>query len=756
MVLLVGAVDLSDAAELRALPEPPPADAARIAARPATDAVDLAVRVAADAAGRFRERPGDLPGDPADIAALRALGTNVERGYCTAADLALADAIAADAAAPTRLRDGANYVAAELAACRGDDDGAIARLHRLSHDGRLAGPSLRLLRALDATPAHVDVARAGRGAWRHWVDDALEGRADVDATIALLDRVAPARWLDARVEAARWNLGVATDRPDRGHVRAAWLRAHSEHRDFDARFEALLADPTGRIAAQRDTALIDAALDRAREAALLRRTSAAAALADRLLATGMLDEFEAGDLHGWLFGARDRGRLQALAAVPDRAGAEAAWTLILDARRDDRDDEALERTLEFVQRWPYVRTADALDACVRLAGAAGRLVDQRRCLERGLEEQVWAEPADLVVEAIADALAFGDVANARHWAELAEQAERGGWRSQASAFDDLRLRYWSARVALDDGDVDRALAGLRDVSRSAPLSWYAVQADGWLTALGDSPKLPAVVRTGLRNGGGVRPDPRVAGALELAALGMHQAALAEARSQAELFGADAFEVVSLAAELLLASGQRAEALWFLGRFADVARADGADVASLSPTAWQAAFPTPFDKQLQAAARATGIPRALLTAFARRESAFDPTARSGVGARGLIQLLPTTAQRYAALVPGLGSVSRSQLNDPAINARLSAEMLRDLEARYGGCREPMAVAYAAGPAHVERWTRVAPGVPADVWLERVPYPTVREYARNVVAAAAVYAVLLDEPPPPAPCIVTSDR
>jgi soluble lytic murein transglycosylase-like protein len=63
---------------------------------------------------------------------------------------------------------------------------------------------------------------------------------------------------------------------------------------------------------------------------------------------------------------------------------------------------------------------------------------------------------------------------------------------------------------------------------------------------------------------------------------------------------------------------------------------------------------------------------------------------------------------------------------------------------GGCIEPAVAAYSAGPAHARNWLQHTPDAWNDVWLERVSYPTVRDYVRDVVPAAAMYRAVLRQP------------
>jgi soluble lytic murein transglycosylase-like protein len=99
-------------------------------------------------------------------------------------------------------------------------------------------------------------------------------------------------------------------------------------------------------------------------------------------------------------------------------------------------------------------------------------------------------------------------------------------------------------------------------------------------------------------------------------------------------------------------------------------------------------PRRFGAAFAAAAARTGVPLSLLVATAYEESRMDPRARSGAGARGLLQLMPATARSL-----------RLDGDDPAANVLAGALYLRQLIDRFGSVDLALA-AYNAGPTAVE--------------------------------------------------------
>jgi soluble lytic murein transglycosylase len=134
--------------------------------------------------------------------------------------------------------------------------------------------------------------------------------------------------------------------------------------------------------------------------------------------------------------------------------------------------------------------------------------------------------------------------------------------------------------------------------------------------------------------------------------------------------------------------------------------------------------------------------AFVFAIARQESSFDPLARSSVGARGLMQLMPRTAAGLARRL-GLG-YSPSRLDDPDYNMRLGAGYLDQLVNDFGGSYVLAAAAYNAGPARPPQWITACgdprTGDPTD-FIECIPFAETRDYVMRVMEAMQVYRARL---------------
>jgi soluble lytic murein transglycosylase len=157
------------------------------------------------------------------------------------------------------------------------------------------------------------------------------------------------------------------------------------------------------------------------------------------------------------------------------------------------------------------------------------------------------------------------------------------------------------------------------------------------------------------------------------------------------------------------------------------------------------FPMPYRNVFERESQRTAIPAGLLFGIARQESAFATHARSPAGAVGLMQLMPATAAEVATRL-GTGSPRGAALFDPNLNVRLGSEYMAYLLNRYDGQRIHAAAAYNAGPSRVDRWRRELHGLPADAWIESIPFTETRNYVKNVLSFSYIYSQRLGEGAP----------
>jgi soluble lytic murein transglycosylase len=157
----------------------------------------------------------------------------------------------------------------------------------------------------------------------------------------------------------------------------------------------------------------------------------------------------------------------------------------------------------------------------------------------------------------------------------------------------------------------------------------------------------------------------------------------------------------------------------------------------SRTAEQIRYPRAFWDEFSRAAARTGTKPYLLLALARQESLFDPMARSYADARGLMQLLPATAQRVAARagMPQDGI----NLYDPSVNIELGSTYLKTLLGMFDGDEFKAIAAYNGGEDAVARWVERYGGAD-DEWVENIEFAETRNYVKKVVGGMREYHML----------------
>ena len=155
------------------------------------------------------------------------------------------------------------------------------------------------------------------------------------------------------------------------------------------------------------------------------------------------------------------------------------------------------------------------------------------------------------------------------------------------------------------------------------------------------------------------------------------------------------------------------------------------------------FPLPFREQVVAKARAVGLEPALLFGLIRQESRFITDARSGVGASGLMQLMPATA-KWTARKVGL-DYRADMITDRDTNLHLGAAYLKRLLDDFDGSLAMAAAAYNAGPGRPRRWREGALMEPA-AWAETIPFNETRDYVKKVLSNSVYYAAMLGQPLP----------
>jgi soluble lytic murein transglycosylase len=130
---------------------------------------------------------------------------------------------------------------------------------------------------------------------------------------------------------------------------------------------------------------------------------------------------------------------------------------------------------------------------------------------------------------------------------------------------------------------------------------------------------------------------------------------------------------------------------------------------------------------------------MVWAIMRRESAFDPTVVSKAHAVGLLQVLPSTAQRVGAALQRSEPYDALQLHQVSAELPVSTWYLAELASRFGSAAL-VAASYNAGPPAVSRWLDDRGDLPLDEFVEAIPFRETRMYVKNVVGDYLAYRAL----------------
>ena len=312
----------------------------------------------------------------------------------------------------------------------------------------------------------------------------------------------------------------------------------------------------------------------------------------------------------------------------------------------------------------------------------------------------------------------------RHFAALAAVSR--------AAITQARAHYWLARAAATSGDPRRAR---REYALAAayPSTFY-----GQLAALasgGDPARLSARIEA--------TRDPQWS-STQAAAFATGELA----RASAWLVGwgepGRAAAFLLRLSDLARSAPQQALAARLATGYAmpqtavALARLAGRDGLVLLDTGWPVAAPiTP----------GSAVDPALALGIMRQESSFDPAIVSPAGARGLMQLLPSTAAGEARRL-GLPVSAAALTADPAYNVAVGTAYLGRLLARFGGAAPLAAAGYNAGPSRVASWL-AANGDPQSNaaamidWIELIPFSETRNYVQRVIENTVIYQAKLGE-------------
>lgn len=304
-------------------------------------------------------------------------------------------------------------------------------------------------------------------------------------------------------------------------------------------------------------------------------------------------------------------------------------------------------------------------------------------------------------------------------------------RAEKDPIAALRPRYWLLRAREQAGE-ENVTPGYAALASEFPLTYY-----GWRAARRTPrgfeavPRVPDLIADGTE---ALRPSD-LARVRILIEAKLSQAARDEiARLDRQARGLhDRLALAQLHAEL--GDFHRAQRLMTDGYGEGLSRGPVPGQLEL----WWHAWPAPYEAEVRAVeAAGVELDTSLLYSIMREESGYKPAVVSVSGARGLLQLMPATAERVAREVH-LEAFSPDDLFEPRVNIRLGSAYLSGLLREFGGRRSAAIGSYNAGPEVVARWVAQSSGED-DEFVEEIPYSQTRGYVKRVMRSLHAYRVL----------------
>jgi soluble lytic murein transglycosylase len=319
--------------------------------------------------------------------------------------------------------------------------------------------------------------------------------------------------------------------------------------------------------------------------------------------------------------------------------------------------------------------------------------------------------------------------------------------------------YWLGRLAEEAGVAPLARAYYAKLAERYPQNFFQTQSSARVRALGAGPSETPDVLASIPP---VSAIPKLDGPIPLAAVGR------QARADAlRSIGFDASAELELRAgyaatgepRLLLEAAQAAATAGHYGAAIVTVRQlfpqlESQPFSDVPRDVWRVAYALPYEASIRRWSAKAGVDPMLVAGLIRQESAFEPEARSGKSAIGLMQLIGPTARLLAKQEKI--RYSRAKLVDPDYNVRLGTVYFAGLEKQFGGAESALA-AYNAGEDRVTSWTAGQSYREAAEFVDSIPFTETRQYVQIVTRNADIYRRLYGaQPDEPRPARTRSGR
>lgn len=408
---------------------------------------------------------------------------------------------------------------------------------------------------------------------------------------------------------------------------------------------------------------------------------------------------------------------QAMRGVGSQA-ALAEYQRALLLRRIGRTAEGWRALEEFTRHWPQARETPSvlllLGERFRERGLRARADSVLRILVRDWPRSRTAGRARMVLARLA--LSQRDTVEAAEWYEQA-MGEQGP--EQPVAMAEL------ARIEELRRDTARAAEIWRALLRTDPFGYYGMLARQHIGS--GAPEIPPPASAEVDDPRAVTLERRVD---LLFAVGFHAELEAFVSYHAEGDQSSVPERIALA-RFLIEHGRPAEGIRIGWQLTDT-------LSFADPRVLRLIYPWPLRPLIEREAAELGLDPYLLVGLIRQESAFRPQVTSRAGARGLMQLMPTTASWLAGRL-GLEWDDRF-LGVADANLHLGAAHLASLLRQYDNDVVFALAAYNAGSTVVNRWRRAMRNVSGARFVEGIPYAETRGFVQAVLRNEYLYRAL----------------
>ena len=304
--------------------------------------------------------------------------------------------------------------------------------------------------------------------------------------------------------------------------------------------------------------------------------------------------------------------------------------------------------------------------------------------------------------------------------------------------------YWAAKSAQKIGDKEKAKTLFQNVAKLYPYTFHGVRAkeimnkQGILIPETIEEKLVSIAPVKLARELNQKEMFHYIRAKELSIMGFSTNAINEIKQLEKSIRKNLTGVLWLSNLYRNANGY-SESLKLLQLYKDFATKSRKRPLSLN--FWKYFFPRAYPDAVTSYSKHQNVDPYFVHGIIRQESMFDSKAISPAGARGLMQIMPSTGKKLYLKTKLKKPFEADILFEPDLNIQLGVKYLSQLNKRFGGDGAHILISYNAGPHILKKWLkRFSHLNDLDVFIESIPYPETRRYVKHVLRNRSIYKAL----------------